>query len=91
MRLLPLALVLFTGAWGRRHREAVVCGFAILEGVVGASIFAHLTFKPHEFLARGMTVGMDVVGNGVMTAAARQVSICSLCDGWRVEWADAEL
>jgi hypothetical protein len=73
LRLLPSALILFTGPWGRRHREAVVCGFAVLEGVVGSSIFARLTLKPHEFLAKGMTVGMDVVGNGAMFTAARQV------------------
>jgi hypothetical protein len=73
MRLLPLALILFTGAWGRLHREAVVCGFAILEGVVGAAIFARYTLKPHAMLARSMYLGIDVICNGPMFTAARQV------------------
>jgi hypothetical protein len=73
MKLLPSALILFTGAWGRRHREAVVCGFAMVEGLLGAALFANYTLKPHAALAKAMTVGMDVICNGPMFTAARQV------------------
>jgi hypothetical protein len=73
MKLLPSALILFTGAWGRHHREAVVCWFAIVEGLLGSAIFARYTLRPHAMLAKSMFVGMDIICNGPMFTAARQV------------------
>ena len=73
MKLLPLALVVMTGRWGRGHREALMCAFAMLEGLAGAALLASHVVKPHAGLARMMLVGADVVFNGPMIATARQV------------------
>jgi hypothetical protein len=73
MKLLPSTLILFTGAWGRRHREAVVCWFAIVEGLLGTAIFARYTLKPHAFLEKRMYQGIDVLLYGPLFPTARQV------------------
>jgi hypothetical protein len=73
LKLMPSALILFTGPWGRRQREAVVCGFAIFEGVAGAVLFARYTLKPHAFLAKRMYQGIDVLLYGPLFPTARQV------------------
>jgi hypothetical protein len=71
--LLPSALILFTGGVGQAPSGS--CG-ALACDRGGAARVCHLRalhLRPHAMLAKIMFVGMDMVCNGPMLAAGRQV------------------